>query len=537
VILCSLLTLPLARAVAQVPPAPLPLSVTEDARTLPKGTVRLRGLTAWTRFDHVYGGLGDSTNGAHPLGDLFSAPHLGVDQISSLASAQTALRTLTGNAALRLDAGQLVTTANSRIVTIPLTLEYGLTDRLTVGVTVPVVQTTTNTVIELNPRALPGIGVNTGPNPGLFTGNTTARAANLAVYDALSRAHADLTAALAACPTNPTSTVCSQPDAARQAQALSDSYRAAVQTLYGTDPAHPGSPFVPTGPVQNIINSQLAALDASLQTLLGQSYLPTATRPAGAAANAALLQLQQLLTNPAGVAFDSLGSPTDIGIGDVEVSAALRLFDDFADTTRTAWQARAAIRGVLRLGTGKPADGLVPFAIGTGTGQTSADGAAVLDVRFPARLMMTLLGQYTAYFGSTTVHRMPGDDYSLFPLDVPIEGTWRAGNTMQIEATPRYLLSDYFTVHGNYSLRRQAGSTYTSPNLTTAPLFDAATEQRIGFGFAYSTLARYAQRRASVPFEAFFTQMQTIAASGGLTPRYARTQLELRVYYRLRRGR
>jgi len=530
--LVSLLTAPLARAAAQIPPAPLPLSVTEDARTLPRGMVRLRGLTAWTRFDNVYGGLGDTASGARQLGELFSAPHLGPDQIPSLSSAQTALRALTGNAALRLDAGQLTTTADSRIVTIPLTLEYGLTDHLTIGVTLPVVQTTSNTVIQLNPRAWPDIGVNTGPNPALFSGNSSARATNLAVYNALSRAHADLTDALAACP-NPTSTVCSQPDAARQAQALSDSYRVAVQTLYGTDPAHPGSPFVPLGAVQTMVNQQLAALDVTLQALLGQSYL-TST-PTGAAAKAALDQLQQLLTNPAGIAFDSLGSPTEIGIGDVEVSAALRLFDGFADTTRTGWQARAAIRGVLRLGTGKPADGLVPFAIGTGTGQTSADGAAVLEVRLPARVLVTLLGQYTAYFGSAPVHRVPGDNYSLFPLDVPIQGTWRAGNTLQIEATPRYLLSDYFTLHGNYTIRRQAGSTYTSPDLTTAPLFEPTTEQRIGVGFAYSTLARYAGRRASVPFEVFFTQMQTIAASGGLTPRYTRTQLEFRIYYRLRR--
>lgn len=531
--LVSMLVFPAAGAHAQIPPAPLPLSVTEDARTLPRGTVRFRALTAWTRFDQVHGGLGDTVTGTRPLGALFSAPNLGPDQIASLTTAQNALRTLTGNATLRLDAGQLLTTANSRVVTIPLSLEYGLSDRLTVGVTVPVVQTTSTVLVELNPSP-PSTALNAGPNPALFTGNS-ARSTNLGVYNGLSRAFTDLTDALAACQTNPTSAVCSQPDLARQAQSLSDSYRAAIQVLYGTDNAHPGSPFVPTAATQAVVSQQLATLDATLVSLLGQSYIPS-TGPVGAGAPAALTQLQQLLTDPAGIAFDSLGSPTDIGIGDVEVSAMLRLFDGFSDTLRTAWRARAAIRGVLRLGTGKPASGLVPYAIGTGTGQTSADGAAVLDIRLPLRVVTTFVGQYTAYFGSAPIHRVPGDEYSLFPLGVPIDGSWRAGNTIQLEATPRFLVSDYFTVHGNYTFRRQEGSSYTSPDVSTPPLFVASMEQRIGFGFGYSTLARYATGRTRVPFEAFFSQLQTISASGGLTPRYARTQLEFRVYYRLRRG-
>ena len=536
VLLVSLLVAaPVLTASTQLPPAPLPLSGTEDARTLAKGTVRFRAMTAWTGFDNLYAGPGDTTSGARPLGDLFSTPHLGADHIASLAQAQAAARALTGNATLRLDAGQLVTTANARIVTTPLALEYGVTNHLTLGVMVPVVQTLTTVVVELNPRRLSSADVNVGPNPALFSGNT-ARSTNLGVYDALSRAHDDLTAALAACSTNPSGPVCSQPDLARQAQSLSDSYRTAIQSLYGTDDAHPGSAFVPTAALQAVVSQQLATLDASLETLLGQRYLPT-TGLVGAGASAALLQLQQLLTDPAGVAFDSLGSPTRIGVGDIEISAALRLFDGFQDSLRSPWSARAAIRGVLRLGTGRPSSGRVPFEIGTGTGQTSADAAAILDLRMPWRLVTTLAGQYTAYFGSAKVLRVPGDEYSPFPLGPPLEGSWRAGNTIQVDVTPRIVFTDYFTAHGAYTFRRQEGSSYTSPDLTAPPLFDATTEQRVGFGFGYSSLARYARGRTRVPFEAFLSQLQTIAGSGGLTPRYTRTQLELRVYYRLRRGR
>jgi hypothetical protein len=179
----------------------------------------------------------------------------------------------------------------------------------------------------------------------------------------------------------------------------------------------------------------------------------------------------------------------------------------------------------------------VPFEVGTGTGQTSADGGAILDVRLGRRLMATLAGQYTAYFTSSGIARLPNSDYALFPLDVPLAGTWREGDAMQLEAMPRIGLTDYFTFHGAYTLRHQAASKYTSPDAASLPLFAATTEQRVGFGFAYSTISRYARGRSSVPFEMIVTHLETIGSSGGLTPKYFRDQIEFRIYYRLRRGR
>src|SRR2546423_12280064 len=53
------------RARAQLPPSPVPLSNTEDARTLSKGTVLLRVLNAWTRIDEVYDAAADSAHHPH----------------------------------------------------------------------------------------------------------------------------------------------------------------------------------------------------------------------------------------------------------------------------------------------------------------------------------------------------------------------------------------------------------------------------------------------------------------------------------------
>ena len=522
---------------AQLPPAPLPPSNTEDARTLPKGMLRFRALNVWTHFDNVFGGV-DTTGGARPLGTLFGAPELGVRELPSLQAAESALRTLTGNATLRLDLGRLVTTADSRVVTTPLSLEYGLTNHLTIGVTVPVVQTHSTVLIELNPLRSPALrlpaGVNVGPNPA-FLGLQSARDQNAALLAELRGAQADLAAFLAACSANPGSCSPESVDRATAARDRAAAYENAVSTLYGT--TTDGSRFVPLGtsPVAAAVAASLASLRDEVNAVLGASRY-TFSAPTPANGPAAFRQLQDFATDPAGIAFDSLGSPDRIGIGDVEVSMALQLFDGFRDTLRTGgMRARAAVRGVLRLGTGRPSDARVPFAIGTGTGQTSADVAGMLDLRL-GRVVASLAGQYTAYLASAEVERVPGDEFSIFPLGAPVRGSWRSGNAMQLEATPRILLTDYFAIHGLYVFRRQEGSSFTSPDVAVAPRFDSSIEQRAGFGLGYSTLARYARGRTSVPIELFFSHMQTIAAHGGLTPQIRRAQIELRIYYRLRRG-
>src|SRR5205823_8224232 len=154
------------RASGQLPPSPVPLSNTEDARTLPRGTVLLRVLNVWTRVDEVYDAAADSAHRLHPLGDAFSASQLGTRQFPGLAAAESALRVLTGQPAISLNLGQMFATADTRMVTTPISLSYGVSNRLTIGAMVPVVQTHTTVFVELNPRRLgTSTGANVGPNP------------------------------------------------------------------------------------------------------------------------------------------------------------------------------------------------------------------------------------------------------------------------------------------------------------------------------------------------------------------------------------
>jgi hypothetical protein len=515
---------------AQLPAATLPLSNTEDARSLPKGTVRLRVLNAWTRIDEVYDAATDSVSALHPLGNAFSSGALGVREIPSLVPAQNALRTLTGDPNLQLNLGQLVSTADARVVTTPFTLEYGVTNRLTLGVMVPLVQTRTTVFVELNPQTKKprrvGAGVsaaNVGPNPAKL-GSANAAASNQQVIAQLGDALAKLDQYISNCAASGS---CSQQSvaSAMQAAAQDSLFRDAITVLYGTD--NTASPFAPFGTAQSAITARLTSLQQNINGILGSSY--NFSGLAGAQGVAALQQLQSLAP---GFGYDSLGSPEQIGFGDVEISAAFKLMDSFGDSTRHTGL-RTLLRGVVRLPTGLPSYGLVPFEVGTGTHQTGADVAAIVDAKFSRRLMTTLAAQYTAYFTTAVVQRMPNSDYSLFPFESPVPATWREGNALQLEATPRLQLTNYFSIHGAYALRHQAAPQYATADGSSPSAFDATTEQRVGLGFAYSTVNQYMQGRGSLPFEVVFTHLETIAASGGLTPKYRRDQLELRIYYRL----
>ena len=524
-LLVTLLTAPRALR-AQLPPSPVPPSNAEDARTLPKGTVMLRVLNAWTRFDEVYDAKADSAQHLHPLGNAFSADSVGVRQYSTLAGAQAALRTLTQNPSLNLNIGQQSSTVDTRIVTTPISLSYGLTDRLTVGAMVPIVQTHSTVFVQLNPSAIAkSTGANVGPNAALL-GLQTAAVTNQQLITQLGQAVAAMQSFVSNCGTS-----CSQ--STLDLRDKTAAFYAATQLLYGMDSkAGQFSPLANSAE-QTAINAQLTKLQNDVNQTLGSSF--NFVSPIGASAPAALLQLQQLATAPTGVALDSLGSPDRLGIGDIELSARYKLIDGFADTSGGV-RVRASLQGVVQLPTGGPPSGTLAYEVGTGTGQTNANVGAIVDLRLTRRFLSTFAGYYTAYLTSASIERVPNSDYALFPLGVPVAGTWREGNAIQVEATPRFQVTDYFLLHAAYAMRHQAGSQYTSPDITAPPLFDATTEQRLGVGFSFSTVARYARGRSSVPFELFFTHLETITASGGLVPKYSRDQVEMRIYYRLRRG-
>jgi hypothetical protein len=515
-------------------------SLLTDASAVPRGRAAIEMRFSPARWSEVFGG-GAGANGSSPrnVGWSLSADSLGVRALPALAPAETAIRTLTNLPNFQVTAGKLVTIADSRVLTVPLILQYGLTNKLTLGVMVPLVETRSVLAVRLNPAA--GFA-NVGPNPGLT--DPQRRASSAALVGSLQQASTALQQKLSACQSTPTDPACASLLAQRaDAESLIQSgtaFASAIEQLYGTDADHPGQPFVPIsgGLVERAIDFQLERLAARFATYLGSNAVAGAVSGAiGPAANA---ELQGLLTS---IGRDTIAPVDRSSIGDISVGATYQLVNTLSDSmSRRGF--RIALNGTFRIGTGEPADRNRLFDIGTGYGQNGVELAAAADAQLGSRFSGTAIASYTQQLGTIDVARVPTTGGNALPLTAPTPGTYSAGNVLLASIKPRLRVSGFLALDGQYTLTHTAADKYTlGPAVTDssgnvisvapAPPFGlaAATTHQIGFGFSYSTIATGDARPLRLPFELSFSHLETIAASGGPVPKIFRDQVALRIYF------
>lgn len=524
------------RATAQATTSLLP-----NATTLPSRTWRIRLLTSWTRWDAQFT---DSSSSARNIAAGFNTDSLGSAQLPILAPSENAIRTLTGNPDFRLTAGQLVAAANSRIVTAPLILEYGLTSRITLGVVVPLVETRTTLHAQLNPHT--GLA-NVGPNPAAL-GNSGAAAQNQALVQSINAAAAALQQRLASCQQSSAGTNCGQILANGPAlEQRASAFASAVQRLYGTASGS-GAAFVPLSksPLDTAIALQIKALSDQFNALVGTTVTGS---PFGAGGPAANGQFNTLLGQ---LGVDTLQSTDRSSIGDISVGATVQLLNTYPDSAPVASGGahyRLSVNGAFRIGTGEPGNRNRLFDLSTGYGQPGVIAGAAADVRFGSHLTATATGSYTAQLGTVNAGRVPNAGNAIFPLDVATPGTYSAGNVLQLTIAPHYRLAGFLSLDGVYSLLNVGadkftaappnippvpeGSDFRTPTPPTAPFgLPATTAQQLGFGFSYSTLVAPDRAPGRLPVEVSFQHLETLAGSGGPVPKTFRDQIELRIYYR-----
>ena len=365
-----------------------------DATVVARGSLRLRGQVEWTRWDAIFGPGG---KGTLPIGSALSMD-LDVGALPVLQQAQIAVQTMTATPSVQLNVGTLTTSADSRIASVPVSLEYGLTSRITLGVTVPIVQSRTVVTTQLNGRK--DSTANVGVNPAGFFFNSTAFSTNAQVTTALDAATAALVARMQTCTTSPTSSGCPAFNARRsEAQALAadaGTFSNAASDLYGTSANRPGAPFIPLagGAIQQAIDAHLADIRTGFTSFGISAGSGAFVAAKGAAANA---QLQSLVNDETyGIGLDSIGTTETIALGDVELSATAQLFNSFTDSASGGVKWRGALGGVVRLGTGHRPRENRPFDIGTGDGQTDVEVRGAIDLLVRDRLLTTVAGDLHA---------------------------------------------------------------------------------------------------------------------------------------------
>ncbi len=548
----NLRTLRLVLALVAVPGGSLlaqaGLTHLDDATMVPKGDFRLSAVSAWDRFNSLFSPPG-AAKPTIPLGAGFSFDSLGVTQLPALAGTQNAIQSLTGSP-FRLTLGSMQAAADARVSVTPISLEYGLARRLTLGVMLPLVRTRMSIMLRVNPNGNEG---NVGINPASVS--NTALLQDSLVVRQMSAAAATLQATLQACQADSTASAnCSlilgrQQDVATLLQSAAQ-FETAFGSVYGASHDARGAAVVPLAgsAADDLVKLHLAAYDSSFRAFLSGGPLITAT-PAAAGGVVGTNDLAALLHEPGIAGFDSLQSTVRIAAGDVELSARFLLFDGFADSTASpGLRSRATLTGTYRLPTGQLSLPSNPLDIATGHG-TSAAGARLAWYTQWGRVGLAATGSYVESFGKTKTGPLPLAYGAPFPPSTADIYPYTPGPVMTFTVAPRIMITRLMGVNALYDYQHVAANTYTSSfassgsgtQLPITPMAEVdgiatapGTLQAAGFGITYSTVSEYDRGKAALPIDVTFTHLEAISGAERM-PKFFRDQIQIRLYYR--RGR
>ncbi|MBA3560584.1 MAG: hypothetical protein H0W30_18540 [Gemmatimonadaceae bacterium] len=528
-------------------PAQAVLGIGEDATTVRRGTVRFSLATSSTRFDSRYGSSpGDRS--AVPLGLPLTFDSIGVAQLPSLLPLRSALRQLTGISTLDVNLGRSNTRIDATIHTFPLGVELGVTDRLSIGMLVPIVRTRAevsfNTALDRN-------GANLGLNPAF--GNEVLRDQNDVLFAQLGAAGDALSARISECQSTPSGSNCGiilQRGPAELANT--------ALLLSGLVEVYEISAFVPTtGSAADVsIRSNVQALAATYTDVLGlrdsqNQPLISSAGPASARTIPGASALNAILTDPdIGFGTEPIATTVRTGIGDIEVGAKLQVINTLSEQQRLispgGFHFRSALSGVARLGTGTPdsPDNLVD--IGTGDGQTDIEARSQSDLVFGRKFWLSVVGRYGWQLSGQTVLRITDVTSPLVAAFGRGEVERDPGDYAELEITPRFVFNEFFSVSGQYKYRRKEQDRHTGQfsstdavgdSVTIRPtILDANTEQResrISAGISYSTVAAHRRGRVRYPLEVFVQHVESISGSGANVPKIRQQIVQLRLYMRI----
>ncbi|HJU90248.1 MAG TPA: hypothetical protein VJ672_12695 [Gemmatimonadaceae bacterium] len=510
------------------------IGIGDDAIGVPRGRVRLTIEGAFSRHDRVFDIDGNSV----PFGAEFARDSLGADALEPLRPIESALRSLSGLPDARVTLGRSVATFSSRIATTRFALEAGVTNRLTIGAMLPIVQTRVTPFINVNPNA---IGGNISLNPA--TTDAAIQLQNQQFFQQFLAAQAQLGSLITDCLAGSADPRC--PNALAQGPALQAAaipFGTQLQSVFG-------SMFVPLVGTQTdlAMRARLTSFANTYNSLLGSSVI-THPGPIGASRTFSTNDFQDLVSS-ADFAFRPLLQIRREGIGDIELGGQFLLINTLPGDRRlrpTGAGVRLAVGGLVRLGTGSPESPDDLADIGTGDGQTDVEARAVTDLVLGRRAWISIGGRYGWQMKDELPMRISPRDEPFAPLYTRRTVSRDLGDYIELEATPRFVLSRYFMLGGQYVYRRKAEDKHTGTFAVTnlagdnvtldAGVLDVGTEEvahRVTGGVVFSTVAAYRERRARWPIEISFRHTETLAGSGGFVPKTVVESIQARLYVRL----
>jgi hypothetical protein len=540
-------TLVLLLVVALLPTFPRRLPAQgENAIALAPGTLRISFVPDWTRWNTRWGtGTPGFTDGSlEPLGVDFSADTSGVfgaNRLPFLSPAENELRGLTGLAGFAINLGRTTTVLNASVRVMPISLELALSRRLVVSATVPLVRSRVEAFFTVDTAsALLG---NVGWNPAYWD--------PLLAATFRDQVDSALVALLREATQGP-------PSLQAQAQAAYDSLRPLLCPLYGLAAGAPPSTASPCFGIAPQVPTPFLPLEGSeagdsltLRVQRGQqSYAALAAQYAAmgitlppftegyALPDSVLdtLGFRRLFSDPLGpLAGDSLTTVVRTRLGDVETGLTLQL----ADRRRF----RAQLGVLLRLPTGYVDSKDNFIDLGTGDHQTDVELSARTDLVLGPQFWIHAGGRFGAQLEDELERRVTQANFPLVPPSSTARLRRDLGDYVQVDVVPTWQLDDAFAVALGWHYYHQAPArfSYVDPadeariGLPASVLEQETglTAMRVGVGITFSTLARYAAGRASLPYTVTASYQNTFGGDGGAAPKASLFRLVMRGYLSL----
>lgn len=494
---------------------------------VPKGNVRLGLRGDYVSFSSRYGIWGGGSSGLEQLSDAFSGP-AGASVFPQIGPLETALRNAAGEQ-FDMSLGTMDAVMEKASARVPLSLDVGVFDWLTVGGTVPFVRSDTEfSVTFLADSASANAGFSPGmADPGLVTDFLGRLQNSITRYDVFRTT---------TCEADPSSPEC------RDATALvADAriFRTALATMYG-------GLFAPVGR-----SSAGVALQERLAALIEAFDAAGVTGTPGAVPLAAgplsTEEFMALVTGPAyGIAASHpLENWRSLwGVGDIEARVDARLVE--SGDAEGPSHLIAGAGALVRLPTGQQDDPANFIDIGTGDAQTDVEARAWMNGRW-RRAGLWADVRYGVQMKGTTERRAFDPNVTFAPAESQVLLDWDPGDYQFLELAPWYEVAATLRVLAGYRYFRKGkdafairtaapvDTTMTAGGATAASATgvansvrppdpgvlvpeSGASSSRLMLGIVYNRGVALREGVAGQPLEVRIVYRHVVGGSGGDAP-------------------
>ena len=465
-----------------------------------------------------------------PLGAPLTGDSVGSAAIPTVARLEQDVRTASGLAGFLASLGKGLFSVRQERRTFPITAELGVTERLAVSLTIPIVRVATRTRLQLSPA-----GSNLGANPLATRAGADVAYTNFFAQfdDALTQLNDSIASGHYGCSPPPTPQ-CAQAQAlAAGGAAVRDALR---HTVYGVGTT--GSPFVPLA--QSDAGLAIGSTVGTIQQNLATAYnIPSFT-------DAFLLSVDSLnpdrmaalLADPVigyGYRYNPFRNSFRVGLGDVELGAKYRIV--------AGSHYAAAVAGTVRLPTaGRDfADDFLRQSLGDH--QLDVEGRLVQELTVAGRVWLNLAVRAGVQRPGTRFVRVAPPAALLVPAQAGVLMNWDPGDYAAVDFAPLYRFTPRFAAgltlgywsrgRDRYAFRTPQDSSDLETRLgttTSAAVLDGGTSER------------WLRVGATVTFvgesvEGGFSVEQTISGSGGRVPAATVFRIVMRKSWKLFGGR